>query len=155
MWYYIFLISMLMLFFSSIYEWWSPLYILTGVVLLFCLGFVKMFFDNLDRKYYYDKKYLWNFSFGMFLLIIYSTGCILDFLGHIDFIVYFTFLWPISFTFYYYGLKRLLFLKLSEGIESEKLLKRYIVIKDTMKTFYLCDILVILLYIFLIWDKRI
>lgn len=91
----------------------------------------------------------------MFLLIIYSTGCILDFLGHIDFIVYFTFLWPISFTFYYYGLKRLLFLKLSEGIESEKLLKRYIVIKDTMKTFYLCDILVILLYIFLIWDKRI
>lgn len=155
MWYYIFFISLLMLFFSSIYEWLSSLYILAGAFLLFCLGFVKMFFDNLDRKYYYNKKYLWNFYLGMFLLLIFTIGSILDVLGYIEFITYFAFLWPISFTFYFYGLKTLLWLKLVDDQTNEGLLKRYKVIEETMKIFYFGDVLVIFLYIFLIWDKRI
>lgn len=131
------------------------MYIMSILMGLFCIAFLKMFFENLDSKYYNEKKYIWNFSVGMFLLFIFTTGSILDVLGYIKFIAYFAFLWPISFTFYFYGLKTLLWLRLVDNQTNKGLVKRYKVIEETMKIFYFGDVLVILLYIFLIWDKRI
>jgi len=131
------------------------MYIMSILMGLFCIAFLKMFFENLDSKYYHEKKYIWNFSVGMFLLFIFTTGSILDVLGYIKFIAYFAFLWPISFTFYFYGLKTLLWLRLVDNQTNKGLVKRYKVIEETMKIFYFGDVLVILLYIFLIWDKRI
>lgn len=131
------------------------MYIMSILMGLFCIAFLKMFFENLDSKYYHEKKYIWNFSVGMFLLFIFTTGSILDVFGYIKFIAYFAFLWPISFTFYFYGLKTLLCLRLVDNQTNKWLVKRYKVIEETMKIFYFGDVLVILLYIFLIWDKRI
>lgn len=155
MWYYIFSSAFLILFFANAYEWWAQLHILVGIILLFCSVFIKTFLDNLDRQYYYDKKYLWNFALGMLLVLVFMTSSILYLLGHIKFIIYFIFLWPLSFTLYFYGIKRLLYLKLSEGTESEHLQKRYKVIKNVLQLCYIGDIAIILLYVLLIWDGRI
>lgn len=155
MWHYVLSIGMLMLFCASFYKLLPSSYILSGMMLLFCLAFVQMFLENLEKKYYYDKKYLWNFSFGMFLFIVYSIGSILDFLGYVKFIVYFAFLWTIAPTFYLYGLRRLLYLKLVSGEKSKNILKSYEILKSSMNTLYFCDVIIILLYIFLILDKRI
>ena len=153
MWHYVLFICIVTLFCMSFYEEVSFAYILSGMVVLFCLTFIQMFFENLEKKYYYDKKYLWNFSLGMFLLIVYSFGSILDFLGYIKFIAYFGFLWTIAPTFYLYGLRQLMYLKISSEKSDDKVLKRYRLFNDSLKIFYVLDVLMLLLYIMVIWKK--
>lgn len=153
MWSYVLFISIVTLFCTSFYKVLPLEYILLGMMVLFCLTFLKMFLENLEKKYYYDKKYLWNFSLGMFLLIIYSFGSVLDFLGYIKFIGYFGFLWAIAPTLYLYGLRRLMHLKILSEKSDEKILKRYKLFNDSLKTFYVLDILMLLLYIMVIWKN--
>jgi hypothetical protein len=118
----------------------------TASLILLCV-FSDIFFSYLDNKYYYSKKYLWNFCIGMFLLSFFIMGCVLEFLGYVKFIAYFGLLWPIGPTFFFYGLKTVLLLKIENGEVNDKITRNYNLIKTSMNTLYFLDILMLLLYI--------
>lgn len=121
-------------------------------LILLCV-FSNIFFSYLDNKYYYSKKYLWNFCIGMFLFSFFIIGCILEFLGYMKFIAYFGFLLPIGPTFFFYGLRTLLFLKIENGEANDKITRNYKLIKKSMNTLYFLDVLMLLLYIMVIWKR--
>ena len=51
MWSYVLFISIVTLFCTSFYKVLPLEYILSGMMVLFCLTFLKMFLENLEKKY--------------------------------------------------------------------------------------------------------
>ncbi len=122
--------------------------------ILFCIVIIKIYINNLQRKYFYDKQYFFPFTSGLCLFLFFMIGSLLDFNGYIKFIIYFFPLWIISPTLLLYGLRRLMILKIKEEEYNDTVVKKFNIINSRMKTLYCLCFLSVALFIFVIVDSR-
>lgn len=83
---------------------------LTIIGVLFCIVIIRIYINNLNGKYFYDKEYFFCFNIGVCLFLFFMIGSLLEFNGYIKFIVYFFPFWVIGPTLFLHGLRRLLML---------------------------------------------
>ncbi len=125
------------------------------IAILFCVGAVKSYISNYDRRYIYDKKYIYSHTAGILLLIIFIGGSVLDFHGYIDFIKYSFPLWGIAPTLQFYGIRRLIVLKIQNNNYISDDIKHLKKINDILKTIIFCTVLLLILYVWLILEGKI
>lgn len=85
---------------------------LSFILILFVAFFIADYIKRISLDNVTDKKSLYALSLGIFLIIVFMIGSILDFNGYIRIIEYIFPMWGIAPTIYFFGVKRLLELEL-------------------------------------------
>lgn len=119
------------------------------------LAFIRYYKNNYNRKYSYDKKYFLAYNLGAWLFIFFLFGVALDYGGKINFLIYTFPMWGIAPSINFYGLHRLMILKIENNdynMNDVKLLNK---VSGMLKTMYFCSLLLVIIYIYAIIDGRI
>lgn len=127
---------------------------LTIIGILFCIVVIRIYINNLNKNYFYDKKYFFAFTSGMCLFLFFMIGSLLEFNGYIKFIIYFFPLWVVGPTLFLYGLRRLMLLQIKKGEYDDSVLKKFNIIDSRMRMLYVICFISITLLIFVIFDGR-
>ncbi|WP_019878475.1 hypothetical protein [Succinispira mobilis] len=113
--------------------------------------FFKVFFDNLDKKYYHEKKYMWNFILGMLMLIISIIAFALSYFNYIEFELYHIAMLIFGATLTIYGRRKLVYLKMQDDKSSKDLIEEYKRLSSSLKKAYFTLTLFLAICVYIIF----